>query len=73
LTRKILKSQSGNLRVKGNFRNMEKRNKGYENINNIYIIIFLKWILYFIIEFEDNLAQDLNFKSKFKMEFGNKE
>jgi hypothetical protein len=52
---------------------MEKRNKGYENINNIYIIIFLKWILYFIIEFEDNLAQDLNFKSKFKMEFGNKE
>jgi hypothetical protein len=73
MTRKILKSQSGNLRVKGNFRNMEKRNKGYENINNIYIIIFLKWILYFIIEFEDNLAQDLNFKSKFKMEFGNKE
>jgi hypothetical protein len=73
MTRKILKSQSGNLRVKGNFRNMEKRNKGYENINNIYIIIFLKWILYFTIEFEDNLAQDLNFKSKFKMEFGNKE
>jgi hypothetical protein len=49
VTRKILKSQSGNLRVKGNSRNMEKRNKGYENINNIYNYISKKGTFYFTI------------------------